>query len=936
VNRYSVPVAAIAACTVAALVMSLMPIGRGPRAGDSDAASFGAEPDGAWELMQLRDPATGRIPDGIRAAELAFASSLPTREAVPMLSKRGEALAYEWMQRGPVNIGGRTRALALDVTGEDTMLAAGVSGGLWRSTDAGATWRRMTLPTQLPSISAIAQDVRPGHTATWYYGTGELLGNSASGGRAFYNGDGIFKSTDNGMTWAPLASTISGTPHLFDKIFDNTWRLAVDASDTAHDVVYAALYGTIARTSDGGRSWRQVLGGPSQAGSYSGYYTDVAVTSRGVAYATISSDGWRKGIWRTTNGSSWTQITPASMPATYNRIVMGIVPQNENEVYFLAETPGSGVLGRNFRGDSSWQHLWRYTYVSGDGSDTGGRWEDLTDRLPLLGAPHGDFFTQGSYDMLIEVDPFDSSRVVIGGTNLYRTVDAFATGDARWIGGYHNTSFDSTVIVDLEYPNHHPDLHRAIFSRSHPGRLYTGSDGGVHRSDDAGADSVSWTSLNNAYLTTQFYSVAITPTPGDVTVVGGLQDNGTHMTRSADPALPWTNVGSGDGGYAAFAADGRSLYVSKQLGKIYRVVLDDAGNAVASTRVDPLGVRDYLFIDPFTLDPADTRVMYLAAGHEIRRNDDLAAIPMASTQPATTGWSGIASTTLPDSIVITALAASSSAPLHRLYYGTSAGAVYRLDDATSAAAAPTEITGAGFPANGYVGCIAVDPLDAAHVFVVFSNYSVQSLFESADAGASWRAIGGNLEANANGTGAGPSCRWLSILHRPNETVYLVGTSTGLYSTTYLDGMSTRWYQEAPSTIGNAIVPMIAVRQSDGFVAIATHGAGVWSTTIDLAGVDEPIARVSALGLSIVPNPATPDASIRFSLPPTATAGAGAVRVRLFDARGALIGLPFEGTLGAGEHRIPIGGSLPRSGGTYFCRIEAAGLVETRSFAVAGQ
>jgi hypothetical protein len=932
VNRYLLPLFGfLTVASIALVTLALASDDESPRGIAGLENGPGRQ---AWELMRLRDPATGRIPDGVRAEELAFAATLPTRDQMPLLAK-GSALPYGWVQRGPSNIGGRTRAFALDVTGEDTILAGGVSSGMFRSSDGGITWTRTTLPTQFPSVSALAQDTRAGKTATWYMGTGELLGASASGGGAYYYGDGMFKSSDNGRTWTPIASMASGTPHLFDKVSDFVWRVAVDVSRGDSDIVYAALYGTIVRTANGGTTWRNVLGGQPQTGNYN-YYTDVAVTPTGVVYATMSSDGWRRGIWRSDNGITWNQITPPDMPDVYKRIVMGVTPQNPNVVYFLGETPGTGTLGRNFRGDSSWQHLWRYTYLSGDGSGDGGRWEDLSASLPLFGPPHGDFFTQGSYDMLVEVDPFDSNHVVIGGTNIYSSRDGFRSASAKWIGGYQNTTFDSTVVVELEYPNHHPDQHRAIFSPTRPNVLYTGSDGGVHRTDDPHADSVSWTSLNRGYLTTQFYTVAIDHgTPGDNTVVGGMQDNGTFLTRVTDALRPWERVGTGDGSWAAFADGGSSLYVSKQLGKTYRVILDAAGKTVASTRVDPLGVREYLFINPFVLDPTDQRIMYLAGGHQIWRNSDLTAIPLASTQPATVNWTALAATELSDSIFITALGASKEAPAHRLYYGTSTGQVFRIDDASTGEPTVRSITTTNLPRNAYVSCIAVDPLDADHAIVVFSNYRVQSLFITNDGGTTWQAIGGNLEGSTSGTGAGPSCRWASILHRSNGIVYLVGTSIGLFSTDRLSGTTTRWYQEAPSAIGNMVVHMIDVRQSDGYVAVATHGAGVWTTTIDRASAETASAVETRLIASIAPNPVVGRSTISVNVP--AGQSNRNVRVRLFDPRGALVATLHDRPLAAGMHPIVLSpGDAGIDAGRYFCRVEVGSRVETGSITVLAQ
>ena len=98
----------------------------------------------AWELRRQADPVTGEVPKGIRAKELAFAANLPND-----LYLKTDSLTAPWTQRGPYNLGGRTRAFAKDVTNSNILLAGGVSGGLWRSSDAGTSWTRMTLPGAL-------------------------------------------------------------------------------------------------------------------------------------------------------------------------------------------------------------------------------------------------------------------------------------------------------------------------------------------------------------------------------------------------------------------------------------------------------------------------------------------------------------------------------------------------------------------------------------------------------------------------------------------------------------------------------------------------------------------------------------------------------------------------------------------------------------------
>src|SRR5207253_681563 len=131
------------------------------------------------------------------------------------------------------------------------------------------------------------------------------------------------------------------------------------------------------------------------------------------------------------------------------------------------------------------------------------------------------------------------------------------TSNTSWIGGYRNIQIDSSVILDLEYANHHPDQHTMIFSRSNPSVAITGSDGGVHRTEDIMSPSVSWRSLDNGYATSQFYSVAIDHLPGSQMVIGGLQDNGTWRTSSADGHAPWRLSGTGDGSYCQIADGGR-------------------------------------------------------------------------------------------------------------------------------------------------------------------------------------------------------------------------------------------------------------------------------------------------------------------------------------------------------------------------------------------
>ena len=156
--------------------------------GYAGSSIYSSEGRAEWETLRLADPTTGTIPSGIRTRELAFSTSLPQYSS-SSLARMGAA----FFSRGPENMGGRTRAIAIDVTDENIFFAGSVNGGLWRSTDAGASWTLVSSLNQNPAITSITQDRRPGHTSTWYYTTGEGLGASSGASGAYYLGNGVFK-----------------------------------------------------------------------------------------------------------------------------------------------------------------------------------------------------------------------------------------------------------------------------------------------------------------------------------------------------------------------------------------------------------------------------------------------------------------------------------------------------------------------------------------------------------------------------------------------------------------------------------------------------------------------------------------------------------------------------------------------------------------------
>ncbi|MCL5031511.1 MAG: T9SS type A sorting domain-containing protein [Bacteroidetes bacterium] len=773
-----------------------------------------------YEFMMLRDPVTNKIPGNIRKLELEYAKTLPTVEEVPMEKGMEKVQSSTWTSLGPSNVGGRTRALAVDVSNENVILAGGVSGGMWRSSDGGQSWNKTTGSDQMQNVSCITQDTRQGHTNIFYYGTGELYFNTSILVKAPYRGNGIYKSTDDGMSWFPLPSTQVNSPQSFMFNFQYVWRVATDPSNSIQDVLYAATFGGIYKSTNGGATWNLVLGDSSKGCSF----TDIKVTSTGVVYATLSNDaGTHAGIWKSTTGDkgSFVNITPAAWPIVYNRIVLDAAASDENQVYFLAETPGAGKVLPSEDGGTDGYSLWKYT----DGTKS--PWEDRSSYIPALGGLDGNFDSQYSADLLIKVKPDDPNFVIIGGTNLYRSTDGFATpiNISNWIGGY------ATTNDNYDYSNQHPDEHALVFLPSNPKVVYSGNDGGISKTNDVTSSQVTWISLNNGYITSQFYSVAMDQSAnGDNVVIGGMQDNGNYYFNSTNPSSKWNVLPEGgDGTITAIANNKTFYYIGEQNGYVQRLTLDDQGNALDSAEIEPKGGTNFLFVTPYLLDPNISNIMYLAAGDSVWRNSDLSKIPDTTYYATDVNWTVMNNTAKGD--VITAIGISKT-PANILYYGTESGGVYKVNNSNTGDPIPIDIwSGKGLSDGAYVTCIAVDQDNANNVMLVYSNYNVISLYYSSDGGNSWQDVAGNLEQNPDGSGDGPSCRWATILNVGGATYYFVATSTGVYSTTQLNGTSTVWAQEGANTIGNVVSDMVISRETDGKLVVATHGNGVYYTKV---------------------------------------------------------------------------------------------------------
>lgn len=810
-------------------------------------------PEARWlyEFNMLKDPATGKIPHDIRRKEIDYTlkvllkanADAPGLAGLQSESEEGTENS-SFVSYGPYNLGGRTRALALDVNNENIILAGGVSGGVWRSTNGGQSWTKTSSPRDFPPVSAIVQDQRSGHTSDWYFAGGEIIGNSAAAPSAFYYGDGIYRSTDGGQSWNVIAATERGNNVDFST-FSVVNELAIDQSNSSATEIYVANPRGIIRTTDNFTNTTTVLG----ANNTGLNYTDVVVSSTGVVYAVIANSrdngaNAQEGVFVSTDGTNWTNIDPPSgLPSTYIRAELALDPNDEDVLY---------LLGGNQSGNSIDDFLMRYNRTSGT-------WTDLSDNMSSsLDIGQGHHFQQG-YNLYVRVHPGQSGTVFTGGTNLLRSTNAFnSSANTDQIGGYQP---DGNPNAFDNYIGHHPDQHTAVFLPSNPNVMITGSDGGLHRTgnnlqDFSGPNPVEWESLNNGYHTTQFYAIdMMRDVRGDFRIPGGMQDNGSWINYTNDPAGVWTRGLGGDGAFAAITHN--SLYLSAQEGQIRRFELDESTNEfVQRANVQPSSdFSKFLFINPFIVDPVHREKLFVAAEGRVYFTRDI------TQNPGPGAWQSITASGL-SSETVSALAASIQ-PEGVLYFGTRNGSLYKVNNTRKEDTA-VPVTGENLPEDATVSSIAVDPANADRVFVTFSNYNVVSVWMSEDGGENWTSISGNLEENTDGSGAGPSVRWIELLpDGSGGNLYFAATSVGLFMTDNLNGESTVWTAQSDNLIGRSLANMIKVRPIDGQVAVSTHGNGVFVGTYD-------VGNSPTITYSIV----VPDEEVILRGPTSTVAGAG--------------------------------------------------------------
>jgi photosystem II stability/assembly factor-like uncharacterized protein len=349
-----------------------------------------------------------------------------------------------WTWHGPGNIGGRVRSLLIHSTTPSTMWVGGVSGGVWKTLDAGASW--FPLDDFMPNLAISCMALDPVNPDILYAGTGERFG-AANG----VQGAGIFKTTDGGTSWTQLPSTTS--PQFY---FVN--RLAISPANSL--VLLAATSSGIFRSTDGGTTWIQRTNRNTLDLVFDPGDGNKCLAS-GFGFVSFSTDG----------GLTWTDSTGI---AGAGRIEIAYAPSSPGIVYASVDK-NSGEVFRSVDGGTSFTLRNTGTQYLGN---------------------------QGNYDNCLWVDPTNPNTVIVGGIDLWRSTDGGTSfiqiSDWRQAPTF-SAHADHHVIVNP--PNFNGTTVRTLFFGTDGGVYRAGDPYAV------GA-FIGWTELNNNLGITQMYGVA--------------------------------------------------------------------------------------------------------------------------------------------------------------------------------------------------------------------------------------------------------------------------------------------------------------------------------------------------------------------------------------------------------------------------------------------
>jgi len=597
---------------------------------------------------------------------------------------RAAIQGVNWEERGPNNIGGRTRAIMFDPNdGTNRKVWAGsVGGGLWFNNDitnSNSQWQNVNDFWANLALTSIAYD--PSNTQTFYVGTGEGYFNADA-----IRGAGIWKSTNGGASWTQIASTTNNSDFFFVQ------KVAVTSSGTVLATTHTGLY----RSTNGGTSWTQVLSG--------GRFADIEIASNGDIYASrgIFSPGT---LFKSTNdGVSFSDVTPATGG---ERIEIASAPSNPNVVYAVASNNTNVAWFRKTtNGGASWTNVTIPIYL---------------EQSCVAGSQD---FTRGQawYNLIMSVQPTNPDIVLVGGIDVHRSTN----GGSSWTSVSYWTGRCGPLV--------HADQHAMAFRPGSPNTAIFGHDGGLSYSTNVGNSSASPTFGNrvNGYNVTQYYAADHTSTSGSNFVLAGAQDNGSHVINSNGIGSA-TEVTGGDGAFCHIDQDNSNFQITSfPFSSFSRST--NGGSSFSSILSNNTFGR---FISPSEYDDA-ANILYSAANEDgyIRISGITGTPNPELINVSLGGFKASAFKISPHTSNRLFIGTGTD--------GNAGGSrVYRVDNANGANPTVTQISTASIPSNGFISSVEIGSSDN-QILVTLSNYGLISVWETRNGGTSWANREGNL------------------------------------------------------------------------------------------------------------------------------------------------------------------------------------------------
>jgi photosystem II stability/assembly factor-like uncharacterized protein len=717
---------------------------------------------------------------------------------------------------GSASMSGRISALTAHHDGGKTTVWVGAaSGGVWKSTDGGTTFKPVFDDQPVQSIGAIAVD--PSNPQTVWVGTGESwTRNSVS------VGDGIYRTTDGGTTWRHM-----GLPEseriarilVHPKRSDSVWVCVPGKlwSDSTERGVY--------RTQDGGKTWQLVLRGGNGSTGCSGLslnpqnpdelfaglwdFRRKGWTFRSGGDGPEASSG--SGLYRSADGgSTWQEVTGQGLPGKpWGRVEVAVAPSNPKIVYAFVESRDSGL----FRSD-----------------DGGATWQARDKSQAMVWRP------------------FYFARLVVDPTNPDRL---FKPNGALIVSEDGGKSFAGTG------GGAHGDWHDLWIDPANPKHVLGGDDGGFWLSRDGGNR---WWKGANLPIS-QFYHVAVDQRD-PYRVYGGLQDNSSWVAPSQHPGgitnAQWQNLFDGDGFWTVpDPSDPDGVYAEWQGGHIGRV---DMRHHTIRDIQPTAGYKEklrYNWNAPIATSPHDPKVLYLGAQFLFRSRDrgdswqrispDLTTNDPAKQRQELSGGITVDNSSAEMHTTIYAIAESPLDP-KLIWVGTDDGNLQLTRDGgkTWSNVAPKV---AGLPPNSWVTWIEPSRSKPGTAYATFDRHTFGDLtpwlYRTDDFGQSWQRL------------ATPEQGVRGYAHVVREDpvqprVLYLGTEFGLWLS--VDG-GARWLAYTAQHFPHVAVRDLQIHPREHDLIVGTHGRGVWiiDDLTPLRGLTPEVLKLTA---SFLPGRAT--------------------------------------------------------------------------------